>query len=86
MRIKNVPVGQRSQAASKIPEKETRTMKEVPHTKLAESAETPNIEEEIRKRAYELFEARGGEDGHELDDWLRAEEEIKGSETNAVAA
>jgi len=48
--------------------------------------EPPNIEQEIRRRAYELFEARGGEDGQELEDWLRAEEEIRGSKTNAVAA
>ena len=61
-------------------------MKEVPRTKLAATAETPNIEEEIRRRAYELFEARGGDDGHELEDWLRAEEEIKGRNINAVAA
>ena len=36
----------------------------------------PNLEEEIRRRAYELYEARGSEDGHDLDDWLRAEGEI----------
>lgn len=60
--------------------------KEVARTKLAATAETPNIEEEIRGRAYELFEARGGEVGHELEDWLQAEEEIRGSKTNAVAA
>jgi Protein of unknown function (DUF2934) len=34
------------------------------------------LEYQIRLRAYELYEARGREDGHELDDWLRAEEEI----------
>ena len=61
-------------------------MKEVPRNTLAATAEPSNVKEEIRRRAYELFEARGGEDGHELDDWLRAEEEIRGSETNAVAA
>jgi hypothetical protein len=27
----------------------------------------------IERKAYELFEARGGEDGHDLDDWLQAE-------------
>jgi hypothetical protein len=27
----------------------------------------------IRKRAYQLFEARGRQPGHELDDWLQAE-------------
>jgi len=67
-------------------QKEIRTMKELPRTNIAAMAEPPNIEEEIRKRAYEFFEARGGEDGHELDDWLRAEEELRGSKTNAVAA
>jgi Protein of unknown function (DUF2934) len=61
-------------------------MKEVPRTTIAAMAEPPNVDEEIRSRAYELFEARGGEGGHELDDWLRAEEEIRGSKTNAVAA
>ncbi len=31
----------------------------------------------IRKRAYQLFEARDHQPGHELDDWLQAEREIK---------
>ena len=31
----------------------------------------------IRKRAYQLFEDRGRRQGHELDDWLQAEREIK---------
>jgi HSP20 family molecular chaperone IbpA len=35
--------------------------------------------EEIRRRAYELFERRGGEAGHELDDWLAAEADICGA-------
>lgn len=33
--------------------------------------------EEIRQRAQELFTARGGVPGHELDDWLRAEQQLK---------
>jgi hypothetical protein len=33
----------------------------------------------IAHRAYELFEARGREEGRELDDWLRAEHELKDS-------
>lgn len=32
--------------------------------------------QQIEVRAYELFEQRGREDGHELDDWLQAESEI----------
>ena len=30
----------------------------------------------ISKRAHELYEARGGHDGRDLDDWLQAEREI----------
>jgi hypothetical protein len=35
------------------------------------------LEHQIRRRAYELYEARGRKDGHELDDWLRAKDEIR---------
>ncbi len=35
--------------------------------------------EQIRRRAHELYEARGGEEGHDLEDWLQAEAEIGGS-------
>jgi hypothetical protein len=35
-----------------------------------------DLEEQIRLRAHELYVARGREDGHELEDWLRAEDEI----------
>jgi hypothetical protein len=34
------------------------------------------LEDQIRHRAYELYEARGREDGHELEDWYRAKEEL----------
>lgn len=30
----------------------------------------------IAHRAHELFEARGGEPGHELEDWVRAKSEL----------
>jgi hypothetical protein len=32
--------------------------------------------EDIERRAYALYEARGREDGHALDDWLQAEREL----------
>ena len=35
------------------------------------------LDNQIRLRAYELYEARGKKHGHELDDWLRAKEEIR---------
>ena len=34
------------------------------------------LEYQIRLRAYELYVARGRKDGHELEDWFRAEKEI----------
>ena len=33
--------------------------------------------DEIAERAYELFLARGSEDGHDLEDWLEAERLVK---------
>ena len=35
-----------------------------------------NVEDEIRRRAYELAEQRGFSGGHETEDWLRAEREV----------
>jgi len=34
--------------------------------------------EEVRRKAYSLFEQRGGEAGRELDDWITAEHEVLG--------
>jgi hypothetical protein len=48
--------------------------------------EPQQIEEDIRLRAYELYEMRGREDGHDLDDWLRAEEEMIQSAARSIAA
>jgi hypothetical protein len=36
--------------------------------------------EQIRARAYQIFLARGGTPGHEIDDWLLAEIELKSGE------
>ncbi len=33
----------------------------------------------IRERAYQLFEARCGEHGHDLEDWCQAEREVLGA-------
>jgi hypothetical protein len=37
----------------------------------------PEAEQAVRTRAYYLFLERGGRSGHELDDWLRAESEVR---------
>lgn len=38
--------------------------------------EPPDERELIARRAYEIYLARGGEKGYELEDWLQAEREI----------
>ena len=43
-------------------------------------------EEQIRRRAFEIYEQRGREDGHELEDWLQAESEMVQQRAKAVAA
>jgi hypothetical protein len=44
------------------------------------------VENEIRCRAFEIYEERGQEDGHDLDDWLRAEDEIIRNKARSIAA
>ena len=53
--------------------------------RTAEVTAQSNCEEEIRRRAYELYEARGRGDGHDLEDWLEAEAEISGRAESAAA-
>lgn len=59
-------------------------------SKLAPKSDEPTVliplEQQIRQRAYELYEQRGRTDGHDLDDWLQAECEIQGTQQNAAAA
>lgn len=44
----------------------------------AEWTETlDEVREAIAARAYEIFEARGGEPGHDHDDWLEAERQLQ---------
>ena len=34
------------------------------------------LQNQIRARAFQLYEQRGRDDGHDLDDWLQAEAEL----------
>lgn len=43
-------------------------------------------EELIRVRAYQFYQERGCEDGHDFDDWLQAEAEIFGKKLAASTA
>ena len=52
-----------------------------------DAAITTHDEENVRARAYELYEVRGRIDGHAEEDWLQAEGEVTGSnERNSVRA
>ena len=59
-------------------------------TKRSERAGTipdpTQLEKQVRLRAYALYEFRGCDDGHDLDDWLQAEAEIFGRQERANAA
>lgn len=47
---------------------------------------TADLQEQIRRRAYELYEQRGREDGRDLDDWLQAESEVTKKKAKTAAA
>jgi hypothetical protein len=51
------------------------------------SRDKAGMVESIRSRAYALYEARGREDGHDLENWLLAEKQIAApaSESSVVA-
>ena len=53
---------------------------------FSRTAAEDNREEQIRTRAYELYEARNREDGHDVEDWLEAEAEITGRTGRTAAA
>jgi len=55
-------------------------------TSVTSEPQDIELEDQIRLRAYELYEARGREDGHEMEDWLHAEEEIKEKKVRTAAA
>ena len=47
---------------------------------------TSELQEQIRRRAYELYDQRGRDDGHELDDWLQSESELAQQKAMTAAA
>ena len=55
-------------------------------TKSDEATVLIPIERQIQLRAYELYELRGKAEGYDLDDWLQAENEIKGTQAKAATA
>ena len=62
------------------PEKTSKVGKEVKSKRVTTSKSLPN-EEEIRKKANEIYQQRiaRGEHGTAIDDWHKAEELLRGS-------
>jgi hypothetical protein len=57
--------------------KEDEKMKRTEQEPFARSKPIPiDLEDEVRRRAYEIYEQHGGTSGSDVEDWLQAEAEI----------
>jgi hypothetical protein len=52
------------------------TEESVARSTATSAADIPPADDGVARSAYERFERRGGEHGHDLDDWLEAEREL----------
>jgi hypothetical protein len=52
----------------------------------AVSSSSVDLEAKIRARAYQLYQERGSTPGHENEDWLTAEHEVKARQTHLHTA
>jgi hypothetical protein len=63
------------------------------HTRAAAAADRPTVSparptitrDDIARLAYDLYLRRGAANGHDLDDWLRAEHELQHARPLKVA-
>ena len=62
------------------------TSETTPSKKTVAPVVPQDSQELIRLRAYQLYEQRGGEDGHADEDWVRAETEILSTRAEKAAA
>lgn len=67
-------------SAARAPARSSRRVapESLPAPQPRELLECPGVDERIRLRAYDLYEARGRAEGHALADWLAAESELRG--------
>jgi hypothetical protein len=57
----------------------TRRMMDDERVRLSVSARSDR--DEIARRAYQRYEERGREDGHDLEDWFEAEQDVQRQST-----
>jgi hypothetical protein len=77
-----IPSGGENPKVTSMASKTRRTRRGLEPRKTAPELVDPGslhstTEQEIRRRAYEIFLERGAEPGQELSDWLQAEREIR---------
>jgi len=48
-----------------------------PVARARRNSTDPVLQHQIAERAYQLFEMRGHSHGNDMDDWLRAEREVR---------
>jgi hypothetical protein len=62
-------------------------MKRIDQDRPTQSPKTPvELEETVRRRAYQIYEQRGTADGLEVEDWLQAEAELLENQRTPKAA
>jgi Protein of unknown function (DUF2934) len=64
-------------ATTQVSPRKGKAIRRAPQTSEAPQVSEEQIQENVRERAYQLFLERGSEHGHHLEDWLRAEAEIR---------
>ena len=62
------------------------TMPVVNPTDPKKSSPSTDLEVEIRRRAYELYESRGYGDGQAIEDWIQAEREVRARQSQKHSA
>ncbi len=68
----------RSSAGTKRARTSERSTQQIQEQTPTPAGEIPQLHDRIAIRAFEIYEGRGKRDGHDLDDWFRAEQEVLG--------
>ena len=67
----------KTEKTEKIPTAALKRSRRAPTKQETGKPETAVSELEISRLAYEIYEQRGRTDGAQLDDWLRAEQQLR---------
>jgi hypothetical protein len=76
--MKTAPEAKPASGQKSVEPRQLEMVKSEPRKKVVPINRAPiNLEDEIRRRAYELYLQRGTAPGSEAEDWLNAEREVK---------